>query len=124
MINSWELKKYTNLDHEIWLFMRELDKLLRIHQVRTSPNTNQFTLVLYEKIKQPPGFFSPKLSRPQRESGVDFLWEAHETLVKFYEHNKFFEPLVEKLASYGYHVACSEFKSEQFTQANKLTITW
>lgn len=124
MINSWELKKYTRLEHEIWVFIRELDKILRVHQVRTNPVDNQFTLVLYEKIKQPSGFFSPKLSRPQRETGVDFLWEAHQTLVSFYEQNQFFEPLVEKLASYGYHVVCSQYDSEQFTRANKLTITW
>lgn len=124
MINSWELKKYTILDHEIWLFIKEFDKILRIHQARTSPTNNQFTIVLYDKINQPAGIFSPKITRPQRESGVDFLWEAHPTLVNFYEHNKFFEPLVEKLASYGYHVSCDEFKSEQFVRANKLTITW
>ena len=122
MINSWELKKYTELDHEIWLFKNELDKLLRIHQAKGESPQGYYTIVLWEDLKHAPGLFSPKPVRPARQPGVSFYWLAHPSLIKFYNNNSFFEPLVEVLSSYGYDVSCSACTDEQFTKATLITI--
>ena len=124
MINSWELKKYTRLDHEIWLFTKQLEPLLRAYQAKGEAPQGYYTIVLWEDLKCGPGFFSPKPVRPARQPGVNTYWLAQPSLVEFYTNNSFFEPLVEVLSSYGYEVKCSECTDEQFTKATRLTIKW
>jgi len=118
MIDARKLQKYTIQDHAIHLFLKKLDKKLREHKSINETATS-FTVVIYNSLKEQPGFFSPKLYEPKPEKDVNFLYKDPYDFQVLY-----FEKLVDAVADYGYNLHSDQYNSNQFNRSVKLTFSW
>jgi hypothetical protein len=118
MIDARKLQKYTKQDHAIHLFLKKLDKKLREYTY-TNENAKSFTVVIYNSLKEQPGFFSPKSYEPKSEEGVNFLYKDPYDFQVLY-----FEKLVDAVADYGYNLHSDQYNSNQFNRSVKLIFTW
>jgi hypothetical protein len=119
MINSRKLIKYSSQDHAVYLFITDLDRKLRA--VRSTRIDRVLTVVLYDKIKENKGFFSPKQYKPAREPGIDWYYQPS---VATWFTEPMMAKLVDELDEYGYSLRVDVHDSLQFDHAFKLTITW
>ena len=119
MIDSRKLIKYSSQDHAVYLFITDLDRKLRA--VRATRLDRVLTVVMYDKIKENKGLFSPRQYKPKREPGVDWFYQPS---VATWFNEPMMAKLVDELDNYGYSLRTDVHDSTQFNHAFKLTITW
>jgi hypothetical protein len=119
MIDSRKLQKYTKQDHAAYLFINDLDRKLRSDQATRLDRV--LTVVMYDKIKENKGLFSPRQYNPTREPDVDWYYQPS---VATWFTEPMMAKLVDDLDEYGYHLRAEGHDSPQFDHAFKLTITW
>jgi len=119
MINSRKLIKYSSQDHAVHLFFNDLDAKLRA--VRATRINRILTVVMYDKIKENKGLFSPRQYEPNRDPGIDWYYKPS---VATWFTEPMMAKLVDTLDDYGYSLRVDVHESSQFDHAFKLTITW
>lgn len=119
MIDSRKLIKYSSQDHAVHLFLKDLDCKLRA--VRATRLDRILTVVMYDKIKENKGLFSPRQYKPNREPGID--WYYKPTVATWFNEPMIVK-LIDTLDDYGYSLRADVHDSTQFDHAFKLTLTW